>query len=159
MRSLLDNLQERSASFLSFRAFKAYEKFHMRYLNFAMRQFVWKGVLLDNEDLVAFKANMSGPNAVLFKNSPDEPLILHDAQRIFNQTEWTGNLSRIIRENDENVIPGPGNEKLDPIQIFVQIIVYTHSVLGSKTLFKESLMHLLVPLIHVFRNYQQAYRQ
>lgn len=100
---------------------------------------------------------MNGPNAVLFRNSPDEPLILHDVQRIFNQTEWTGNMSKIIRATDDQQLLGAGRP--DPVQVFLQTIVYTHAVLGNKTLFKESLMCLLVPLVHAFRNYQFSQRQ
>lgn len=84
MRTLLDNLQERSGSFINFRGFHQYERFHFRYLSFPMRQFVWKGTLLDASDLAAYKANMEGPDAILFLHSPDEPLILHDVQRIFS---------------------------------------------------------------------------
>jgi len=127
-----------------------------------MRQFLWKGRLIDNDELINYKNNMEGPSSILFKNSPDEPLILHDIQRIFSQQEWTGNLHNIIKENERDQLYAQGNralQKLDPIQLFLQIVVYTHTVLGSKTLFKESLMNLLVPIIYVFRNYQIEYRQ
>jgi len=44
---LMDNLIERSGNVIAFRDFKTFEKLHLKYVNFNMRQFLWKGVLFD----------------------------------------------------------------------------------------------------------------
>lgn len=41
---------------------------------------------------------MEGPNAVLFKTSPDEVYIFSEINRIFNEQDWTGDLNKIIGE-------------------------------------------------------------
>ena len=47
---------------------------------------------------------MNSTSAILFKASPDEPLILADITRILNQTEWTGDLLKIVDAFDKNDI-------------------------------------------------------
>ena len=77
----------------------------------------------------------------MYQASRDEPLILHEVQRIFGESEWVGDLNRVAQEKATNV------------QLFKQVLVYTQATLG-KIGVTSSLYYLLVPLISVFRNYQ-----
>ena len=79
-----------------------FEILHFRYLNFELRQFLWKGRLLDSAEFWKYQENMNSTSAILFKASPDEPLILADITRILNQTEWTGDLLKIVDAFDKN---------------------------------------------------------
>ena len=82
--SALDNLVERSGDFLAHRHFKLYERLHLRYLDFRMRQVLWKGVLFDPSYYRAYRENTNGPSAVLYKASPDEPLLLSTISRLLS---------------------------------------------------------------------------
>ena len=138
---LMDNLIERSGDVIAFRDFKTFERLHLKYINFNMRQFLWKGVLFDPVLFKQYKQNMAGPNSVFYQASRDEPLILHEIQQIFGELDWTGDLNRIVQEKAAN------------IQLFKQVLIYTLATLG-KTGLSTSSYYLLVPLISVFRNYQ-----
>jgi hypothetical protein len=96
--TMLDNLTERSGDGISFRHNYNFERLHLRYLEFEMRQFLWKGTLFDPIEFQKYKVNMEGPNAVLFKTSPDEVYIFSEINRIFNEQDWTGDLNKIIGE-------------------------------------------------------------
>lgn len=54
----------------------------MRYLDFRMRQLVWKAVLFSPQALQQYEVNMQGPSAVMYKASPDEPLLLSMIARV-----------------------------------------------------------------------------
>jgi hypothetical protein len=43
-----------------------------------MRQFLWKGRLFDTYEFNIYQKNISGPNSIFYRASPDEALILSD---------------------------------------------------------------------------------
>ena len=73
-----------------------FERLHLRYLDFTMRQLLWKGILFDPVVYRNFVDNTSGPSKILYENSPNEALILSSISRILNQVEWTGDITRVL---------------------------------------------------------------
>ena len=76
---------------------------HFKYLTFEMRQFLWKSILFDSQEFLDYKKNLSGPDAIIYKTSRDDSLLLHEITRILSENNWTGDLNRIISEKSENI--------------------------------------------------------
>ena len=46
---------------------------------------------------------MQSQDAVLYKVSKDETLILSEINRILNEKDWTGDLGKIVSERAQNI--------------------------------------------------------
>lgn len=148
--SMLDNLMERSGHLIQHRHFKMYERLHLRYLDFTMRQLLWKGTLYDPTIYRAFVENTNGPSKILYENSPNEALILSSISRIMNQTEWTGDLTRRLAKQESLKYAHSGQSVME---VILKVVIYYYAVIGSRALYVDSLIYLLVPLINVFSNF------
>ena len=44
------------------------------------------------------------------------------------------------------------------MEVILKVVIYYYAVVGSRALYVDSLIYLLIPLVHVFRNFQLRYR-
>ena len=152
----LDNLIERNADVLKFSQSGMLQRLHLRYLDFRMRQLVWKAVLFSPDALRQYEENMTGLSAAMFKAAPDEPLLLSMIARVIEQTQWTGDLTRALARMDNLHYLSSGNSV---VELILRVFVYVRAVIGNTGIQKDIMISLFIPLVRVFHNYQLEYRQ
>ena len=125
--SIMDNLIDRRSDIN-----KVYKSFFLRYLSPKMRELIWKGLLLDQQEVKTYEDNIKYDKS--FTISKDEIYML-----------------KIIQSLTKDKFHSFGND-YDIIILIKSIMIYSAAYLN--TYLQDFHYYMLFPLIHVFKSYR-----